>query len=608
MSRFRAYFYDERGKELADSRFNGKEWCATGSGIKLRNGEYDKRGRTTVTVKTRDPKDVEHIYWNGRDKPPTGSIKGNYVVTMDDFPGHRKVGVKVWAPGGAIEKFWLISEDQRKAIEEGASLRAGRVTAGLMMQPRVTKDTAARISKILKDNKIKANVRLFNTSVRVVVLGAREDADRTVNLLTEAGFSGVIGQKIDYSWHIEGRYQFFIYEKPVPYTKTTAATAEEKRARYKELMQRFKELNHKSKLLLSQKLRAKDDAKREAVQKERDANDKALHDVLEEMRALTRRTKSTEAKLNAYANLVMAYDPNQPRDQEGSDRGQWVKRKGMSISGGEPTGGTAATYNAQEKRWEAKGISDVRIKSLGIPPAWQKVRINPDENADLQVLGLDAKGRTQYLYSEAFSKSQTAAKFERVIGLRQKIDDLEKATVKDIGAGNDTAAAVRLMHLTGMRPGSDADTGAEKKAHGATNLLKEHVKVSGDTVHYDFIGKKGINIKGAVKDKLLAKHISRRLATDDGVRLFKTDGGKVNDYIKAKAGSDYKVKDLRTLKATSMAANLVKSMERPKTVREFNAARNAIGDRVSAQLGNTRSMALKAYINPIVFKGWEPQQ
>lgn len=595
MSAFRVYFYDEKGKELSDSRFNGKEWVATGKGIK-RAGSSDPRGRTQVTVKTGDAKDAELMYHNGRENAPTGRIKGNKVVTLEDFPGHRKVGVKVWAPGGAIEKFWLISEDARHNLESNSAM---------MTQPRVK--ASANFSR--KELETKGFVYIMPSSnPDMAGIGQQQKLAREKNV----GVAGVRGFRLrDDKWHwflapnIK-KYGPYKSEPMLPKSKTTAATAEEKRARYGELMKKFKELNHKSRLLLAQKMRAKDEAKRAAVQKERDANEAAVSAVLKEMRALTAR-RTTEAKLNAYVALVVAYDPNQPRDQEGSDKGQWVKRKGMSISGGEPTGGTAATYNAQEKRWEAKGISDVRIKNLGIPPAWQKVRINPDENADLQVLGLDAKGRTQYLYSEAFSKSQTAAKFERVIGLRQKIDDLEKATVKDIGAGNDTAAAVRLMHLTGMRPGSDADTGAEKKAHGATNLLKEHVKVSGDTIHYDFIGKKGINIKGAVKDKLLAKHISRRLATDDGVRLFKTDGGKVNDYIKAKAGSDYKVKDLRTLKATSMAASLVKSMERPKTVREFNAARNAIGDRVSAQLGNTRSMALKAYINPIVFKSWEPQ-
>lgn len=590
MSAFRVYFYDEKGKELSDSRFNGKEWVATGSGIK-RGGSFDKRGRTRLTLKTRDPKDEELLYFD-EDNPEkvTGRIKGNKTITLQDFPGHRKVGVKVWAPGGAIEKFWLISDEARRRLEENSVAKPITVPLPKNMKPG---------DEILLYGLPKGQKERYAEALLASKCKTQKDIDAVIKAASADG------------WHSFRVTTFTPGTKP-DFKKTVAATADEKRARYRELSEKLKTLNHKLTLLLKQKLRANNDAKRVSIQKERDTVNAEYMRVLQEMNALTsKRVKSTEAKLNKYINafVVTAYDPNQPRDQEGSDKGQWVsKKKGLSISGGEPTGGTSATYNAQEKRWEADGISAARIKSLGIPPAWQKVRINPDEGADLQVLGLDAKGRTQYLYSEAFSKSQTAAKFARVVGLRKKIGKLEASTVKDIEAGNDTAAAVRLMHLTGMRPGSDADTGAEKKAHGATNLLKEHVTVSGDTVHYDFIGKKGINIKGAVKDKILADHISRRLATDDGVRLFKTDGGKANDYIKAAAGSDYKVKDLRTLKATSMAASLVKGMKPPKTVREFNAARNDIGDRVSAQLGNTRSMALKAYINPIVFKGWEQAQ
>lgn len=305
-------------------------------------------------------------------------------------------------------------------------------------------------------------------------------------------------------------------------------------------------------------------------------------------------------------SIDKVYDPSQPRDPRGVPTGGRWSAGGLRVIGGKPQGGIAATYNKAKKRWEADGIEQKRLDAMAIPPAWTDVMIAEDPSADLQVIGLDQKGRSQYRYSELFAQSKAAAKFERVALLRKSAGKLDAATLKGLKNGDDDAAAVRLMLESGMRPGSDADTGAEKQAYGATTLLKEHVTVSGDTIHYEFTGKKGVTIKGSLTSPPLAGYVLQRLATDDGPRLFMTTAGKANAYIKGVVGADFKAKDLRTLKANAMAAEIIAGMSRPASRREYAAARNAVGDRVSAQLGNTRSVALKDYINPIVFKRWEP--
>src|ERR1051325_2235624 len=43
-----------------------------------------------------------------------------------------------------------------------------------------------------------------------------------------------------------------------------------------------------------------------------------------------------------------------------------------------------------------------RIAKLRIPPAWQDVRIARTDAAPLQAVGVDKKGRTQYLYHSRF--------------------------------------------------------------------------------------------------------------------------------------------------------------------------------------------------------------
>jgi DNA topoisomerase I len=50
-----------------------------------------------------------------------------------------------------------------------------------------------------------------------------------------------------------------------------------------------------------------------------------------------------------------------------------------------------------------------RIASLAIPPAWEEVWICPVANGHLQATGVDAAGRKQYLYHEAWRENRDPA-------------------------------------------------------------------------------------------------------------------------------------------------------------------------------------------------------
>ena len=51
-----------------------------------------------------------------------------------------------------------------------------------------------------------------------------------------------------------------------------------------------------------------------------------------------------------------------------------------------------------------------RIQKLRIPPAWRDVRIARSDSAPLQAVGVDKKGRTQYLYHLRFRQQREEAK------------------------------------------------------------------------------------------------------------------------------------------------------------------------------------------------------
>ncbi len=56
-----------------------------------------------------------------------------------------------------------------------------------------------------------------------------------------------------------------------------------------------------------------------------------------------------------------------------------------------------------------------RIKSLMIPPAWEKVWISPKRNGHIQATGIDEKGRKQYIYHPDWIKASSENKFSKMI-------------------------------------------------------------------------------------------------------------------------------------------------------------------------------------------------
>ncbi len=240
-------------------------------------------------------------------------------------------------------------------------------------------------------------------------------------------------------------------------------------------------------------------------------------------------------------------------------------------------------------------------KRLGIPPAWTDVNVATSKTAALQAVGKDAKGRRQSIYSADHHETMAAEKFARIQALHEKLPEIDKKLAKDAKT-NDTALAALLIRRMGLRPGSDADTKADKKAHGATNLLKSHVTIKGDTLTLKFTGKKGVDLNLSIEDKELTQLVKKRMSGDG--RLLDTTDRKLRPYLKDIANG-VNPKDFRTYLATAEATELVDGMKLPKTKAEYTKARKEVGTKISEILGNTPTMALSSYIAPSVFSRWD---
>lgn len=269
------------------------------------------------------------------------------------------------------------------------------------------------------------------------------------------------------------------------------------------------------------------------------------------------------------------------------------------------------TKMAGERRLMLDG-SDLpeHIAKLKIPPAWRKVRIASDPNAELLAKGVDEKGRVQSIYSDAHWARVAAVKFARVQELIAKRDQIISENnvnrTSDKQNVRENADVMALILATGIRPGSERDTGAEKQAYGATTLQGRHVVQADDEVRLRFIGKKGVSLDIPVFDKEVADMLlARKKAVGDSGNLFATSAGNLLKYSHTLDGGNFKTKDFRTLTGTMTAIQEIgRAKERPQTMNDYKRMVKEVAKAVATKLGNTPTVALQSYIDPSVFSAW----
>lgn len=314
--------------------------------------------------------------------------------------------------------------------------------------------------------------------------------------------------------------------------------------------------------------------------------------------------RMAEAARNQLIQLGVAIDqtkrfnPSQTRVPPGSS------------TGGQFGTGMVGAKLTQDGSWKLENGGDLPSHlPKNIPPAWRNVSVAINAKSELLVQGLDAKGRRQSIYSDSHWVKQAAKKFAKVEELRRKKESIEKEIDMDVKSKNpsirENAAALRLIQHTGIRPGGEGNTMAEKQAYSCTTLEGRHVIETGNEVRLQFVGKKGVDLDVPVTDKSVAVDLLRRKSRvgKDG-RLFDTNAGNLLSYSKTKDGGQFRPKDFRTAKGTTVAVEVMKSMPQPRTTEEYKRSVKAVAKMVSKQLGNTPVVALQSYIDPAVFSKW----
>ncbi|HUJ15021.1 MAG TPA: DNA topoisomerase IB [Thermoanaerobaculia bacterium] len=245
-----------------------------------------------------------------------------------------------------------------------------------------------------------------------------------------------------------------------------------------------------------------------------------------------------------------------------------------------------------------------RIRKLRIPPAWRDVRIARGEASPLQAVGVDKKGRTQYLYHSRFRAQREEEKFRRVVEFGESLPRLRRRVYNDLkgrdeGRDRLLAAIVRLIDQGFFRIGNEKSARSES-TYGLTTIRGEHVRVDGPLVFFDYIGKWRKAHKRAIEDAEVAA-IVRALKRHNGGKLFADIRDRhVNEYIQSIIGENYTAKDFRTWAGTLLCSiGLAMEGQAPSKTERKRKIKRAV-QATAEQLGNTPAVCRSSYICPRV--------
>jgi DNA topoisomerase IB len=257
-----------------------------------------------------------------------------------------------------------------------------------------------------------------------------------------------------------------------------------------------------------------------------------------------------------------------------------------------------------------------RISELVIPPAWKDVWICPYPGGHIQATGVDERGRRQYLYHPRWRLRRDQQKFDDMVRFAESLPALRDVVDRDLARGDLSrehvlACSVRLLERGFFRIGSE-DYAVTNSSYGLATMRKEHVRLHGERIRFDYPAKSGKRRVHGVVDAEVASVVATLKARRSGgteLLAYKASGAwrdvrspDINEYLKQASGLDVSAKDFRTWGATVLAAVAlaVTDPSVTSTAARKRAIMRAVRE-VAHYLGNTPAVARASYIDPRVF-------
>jgi DNA topoisomerase-1 len=259
-----------------------------------------------------------------------------------------------------------------------------------------------------------------------------------------------------------------------------------------------------------------------------------------------------------------------------------------------------------------------RVLGLVIPPGWHDIVISADPMDYVQAIGMDARGRKQYIYHPEWIKRNQEHKFDQMVSFGERLPALREvvdAHMREHSLSRDRviATVVWLLEHTFIRVGNK-EYAKENQSYGLTTMREKHIEIKGNTLTFSFEGKNGVFHELGVTDSKVAKTVKACLDIP-GYELFHyldgngdkqvVDSEDVNDYLQTYTGADFSAKDFRTWGGSVIAGDSLYKKGKAKNESELKNNISEVVAVVSTHLGNTKSVCRKFYIHPVIIKSYE---
>ena len=261
-----------------------------------------------------------------------------------------------------------------------------------------------------------------------------------------------------------------------------------------------------------------------------------------------------------------------------------------------------------------------RIRSLGIPPAWEKVWVSPKRNGHIQATGIDERGRKQYIYHPDWIKIGQENKFSKMIDfglnlplIRQKV----RYNMKEGGLPREKiiATIVWLLEHTFIRIGNE-EYSKENNSFGLTTLRNRHVTIKSGEVVFKFRGKSGVFNTLEINNPTVVKTIKKCVELP-GYELFQyfddenvrhtVDSQDVNEFLKDITKNDFSAKDFRTWGGSILSSNQFYKFGNSPDKKTLKKNITETVKKVSKHLNNTVAVCRSYYIHPTIFETYQKE-
>ena len=254
------------------------------------------------------------------------------------------------------------------------------------------------------------------------------------------------------------------------------------------------------------------------------------------------------------------------------------------------------------------------LEGLYIPPAYKDVKINLNKNNKVLAIGYDERDRPQYIYNKKFTEKNKKKNFHKMIEFGENYKKMMNSVKRDLYLEGETkekqiAMALMLVIECGIRIGSEKYRD-ENESFGATTLEKRHIKVKGDIITVDFIGKKGVKNTGKCRSKRLSRNLrikKRTLKKDDSIfnyrkgnKWYSLKSSDVNKYLKR--FGNFTSKNFRTWVANLSFITEILKCENPNSDSQKKKNINESVQKTAHKLNNTATVCRKNYIDPYLIE------